>query len=308
MAESSFHAFIFSQIDGVTPKLFHRVRVELENLGASWSEIFESPGRLAAALNLPPEVNHALAGDFSDEEKLFSELGAKGVTVLRAGDERYPASLLESLGDCAPPVLFTAGATATLSKPGIAFSGARHATPQGVDAARELSKKLCRTAPVVSGLAQGVDTGAHLGAVSGGGRTTAVLPCGIMHFRPGELAAEWDDERICVVSEFVPRRPWSAAAAMQRNRTIVALSRVLVCVEPGGTGGTLETARKALKMGRPLFLLRHGGDADWRATERLAASGGEILDAADLDGAAAAVAAAYRDFRPRKSQGELFED
>jgi hypothetical protein len=86
---------------------------------------------------------------------------------------------------------------------------------------------------VVSGYARGVDRIAHVSALSSGGSTVIVLPEGINHFRvkPGPVADVWDKERVLVLSQFSPSRPWSAGNAMARNNAIIGLSLALVVVQ-----------------------------------------------------------------------------
>lgn len=74
-----------------------------------------------------------------------------------------------------------------------------------------------------------------------------------------EIEPVWDWERALVVSEFLPGVPWSAHNAMQRNRTICALSRAMVLIEAGSKGGSIEAGRTCLKLGIPLFASVYGG-------------------------------------------------
>jgi DNA processing protein len=110
---------------------------------------------------------------------------------------------------------------------------------------------------VVSGYARGVDTTAHVSALSSGGSTVIVLPEGINHFRVkrGPVADVWDEERVLVVSQFSPGRPWSAGTAMARNKVIIGLSLALVVVEASDKGGTLAAGTKALQLNKPVFAL-----------------------------------------------------
>jgi DNA processing protein len=106
----------------------------------------------------------------------------------------------------------------------------------------------------VSGGAKGVDIAAHKTALTHGGTTTVVLAEGILQYRMRhELRDIFDPARTLVVSEFFPEDPWIAGRAMQRNRTICALSRALVLIEARTTGGTFAAGEAALAMGVPLF-------------------------------------------------------
>ena len=113
---------------------------------------------------------------------------------------------------------------------------------------------------VVSGYARGVDTETHLGALKAGGSTTVVLAEGILHFRPKRVFRDlnFSSDRLTVVSQFAPWQRWHVGAAMTRNATIASLGRALVVVEAGETGGTLNAARQALAMRRPVLALEFG--------------------------------------------------
>jgi DNA processing protein len=291
----------------VGPKTFHRVRARLSELGADWSAIFDPSSPVSGEIDLPDNIASAVNVSHNDEEEIWQQLEADGIAVLLAGEEKYPELLLRALGDSSPPLLYVRGNLELLKYPGIAFSGARHATDEGTKSARELAKALSSLAPIVSGAAVGIDTAAHLGALEGEGGTIAIVPCGILRHRSNALASEWDEERACIVSEFWPKRVWSAQCAMRRNRTIVALSRVAACFEPGTTGGTRETAKIALSFGRSLFLMKHDGDVNWKPTDYFESRGGKIIFASDIDGAVNQIRAAFEDTPqiPRR-QGELF--
>jgi DNA processing protein len=165
----------------------------------------------------------------------------------------YPP-LLSELHD--PPAnLFVRGDGRPLSEPGVAVVGARSCSAYGAQVARTLARELASAGlVVVSGLARGVDGEAHRGALEGG-RTVAVLGCGIDRDYPrshAELA-----RRIvasgAVVSEYPPGvepAPWRFPA---RNRIIAALSLATVVVEARERSGALITADFALELGREVF-------------------------------------------------------
>jgi DNA processing protein len=138
----------------------------------------------------------------------------------------------------------------------VAVVGARECTPYGEKVAHDLARDLAAAgAVVVSGLAYGIDTAAHCGALDGGGRTIAVLGCGIdLPYPAGNVKLK---ERIaengCVISEFAPgteAAPWTFP---KRNRIISGLSRGVVIVEAGLKSGSLITAELALQQGRDVF-------------------------------------------------------
>ena len=174
-------------------------------------------------------------------------------TFLRPGDDGYPA-LLGAI--TAPPALHVRGALTTDDALAIAIVGSRRATPYGLDVAESLAADLAaRGVTIVSGLARGIDSAAHRGALGAGGRTIAVLGSGIDVIYPPEhraLAREIEG-RGALVSQFAPGtapRPWNFPA---RNRTLAALALGVVVVEAGERSGALITAALAGDLGREVF-------------------------------------------------------
>ena len=111
---------------------------------------------------------------------------------------------------------------------------------------------------VVSGYAKGVDTEAHLSALTAGGSTVAVLAEGIADFRLKQSYGGLPDgalNRLLVISQFPPRQRWTAGAAMTRNQVIVGLGDAVVVVEAGAGGGTLRAGETALQTGKQLWVL-----------------------------------------------------
>lgn len=156
-----------------------------------------------------------------------------------------------------PSALWVAGRLAAEEgERSVAIVGARAATPLGRSFARVLAADLAAAGvTVVSGLARGIDTAAHLGALEAGGRTVAVLGCGIDRPYPPENAelAAAVARTGALVSEFPPGTgPWKANFP-RRNRTIAGWVRAVVVVEAGERSGALITARVALEEGRDVM-------------------------------------------------------
>jgi DNA processing protein len=176
--------------------------------------------------------------------------------VLERTDAPYP-TLLAAIHD-PPPRLYLCGAADAelLTRPAVAVVGARACSPYGAQVGRSLGRELASAGVVVvSGLARGIDGAAHRGALEGGGRTIAVLGCGIDRDYPAahaELAARIRDEGL-VVSEYEPGvepAPWRFPA---RNRIIAGLCSATVVVEARERSGALITADFALDEGREVF-------------------------------------------------------
>jgi DNA processing protein len=145
---------------------------------------------------------------------------------------------------------------AALERPAVALVGSRAASPHGLAVAERLAADLAaRGIVVVSGLARGVDSAAHRGALAGGGSTIAVLGSGADIIYPPEHAALARDIEAAgiVMSELVPGTPPLPLFFPLRNRIISGLSRAVVVIEAGEKSGSLITARLALDQGRDVL-------------------------------------------------------
>lgn len=219
------------------------------------------------------------------ELELADKAGAAVTTVF---DPAYPSSL-RGLPD-PPIVLYSWGSwTGTDSERSIAVVGSRMATHYGRLCAKTISHDLAEAgATVISGLARGVDTEAHTGALDAGGRTIAVIGAGLNRLYPrenGNLARRIADGQGAVVSEFPMDMPPSRTTFPMRNRIVSGWSRATLVVEASGRSGALITARMAAEQGREVFCIpgpvdRHSSDgchALIRDGATLAASASDIL-------------------------------
>jgi DNA processing protein len=185
----------------------------------------------------------------------WAQVQEQGATVLCPEDEEYPGRLLQIYDP--PPVLWVRGNTAVLNKAGIAVVGTRQPSPYGAGMAQMLSRDLAqRGMAVFSGMARGVDTCAHKGALEAGGTTVAVWGTGIDVIYPKEnkrLAEEIVAKGGAIVSEF----PTGTFPAPQnfpiRNRTLSGMSIGVLVVEAAEYSGTRITARCALEQGRDVY-------------------------------------------------------
>jgi DNA processing protein len=171
-----------------------------------------------------------------------------------SGDVRYPTALA-SIHD-PPSHLWIRGSAEALRSPAVAIVGSRTASPYGLEVARRLGADLARrNITVVSGMARGVDSAAHRGALEGGGITIAVFGCGVDVIYPREHRglAERIVERGALVSEFPPATAPLKAHFPQRNRIISGLSLAVVVVEAAEGSGSLITADFALEQGRAVL-------------------------------------------------------
>lgn len=177
-----------------------------------------------------------------------------GCHLLLAGDSHYPAMLTEGLTP--PPLLFARGRTELLHQPAVAIVGSRHATPQALRIARDFAAALSQAGiTVVSGMASGIDTAAHQGALPHSGSTVAVWGTGIDRIYPPEnqtLAYQIAEQGL-ILSEFpLGTRPL-AGNFPRRNRLIAAQSCATLVIEAALQSGSLITARLAAEMGREVM-------------------------------------------------------
>ena len=169
-------------------------------------------------------------------------------------DPDYPRQLLD-LPD-APPVLYLVGRRELLARASIAIVGSRHATPQGVDNAKAFASVLSAAGlTIVSGLALGIDTAAHRGALDHAGSTIAVIGTGPDRVYPARNRdlAHAIAERGAIVSEFAPGTPPRKEHFPRRNRLLSGLARGVLVVEATLSSGSLITARLAGEQGRDVF-------------------------------------------------------
>jgi DNA processing protein len=217
-----------------------------------------------------------------------------GVEPLPFLDARYPATL-GAIPD-PPPVLWVKGNVDALHRPAIALVGSRAATPQALALAKRLAMDLAdRGIVIVSGLARGVDSAAHAGALSASGTTVGVLGCGLDRVYPSEhrdLARDMQ-ERGAIVSEFPVGVPPLKHHFPLRNRIISGLATAVVVVEAPEKSGSLITAAAAMEQGREVLVVpgpaaggrNRGGHLLLRDGASLVESAADILAALDLPGA-----------------------
>ena len=224
---------------GEVERIFRASLTELEAAGL--------PGDSAQAIALGSSMQAA-----EEELKKAEQAGAR---VLTQDDPCYPQQLLQIYDP--PIVLYVRGNPEVLGQPGVATVGTRHPTPYGIGMAERLCCDLAtRGLIILSGMARGVDTAAHRGAVNAKGKTVAVFGTGVDVTYPREnrkLSEEILANGGALISEF----PMGTAPAPQnfpiRNRIISGLSCGVLVVEAGEYSGTRITARCALEQCREVF-------------------------------------------------------
>ncbi len=273
-------------IEGLGPS---RLRALLDHFGepqailkAGRSELEGTPGigkRLSAAI-----VSARARVDLRRELDLIERNRVRIITIF---DEKYPANLKEIFD---PPILlYVKGELLPIDIATIAIVGSRRASFYGRSTCESLSCQLASYGiTIASGMARGIDTAAHRGALKGGGRTIAVLGCGLSLIYPSENAKLADEiaSSGALVSEFPMEHPPYKENFPRRNRIISGLSLGVVVVEAAQRSGALITAGFALEQGREVFAVPGRADSPTsRGTHnlikegaRLAESSRDILD------------------------------
>ena len=279
--------------------------IRVDNVGpVTYFQLLNHFGSAAAALQALPDLARRggrarplRVPSIADAEAEIATAAKRGAKLITAGEPAYPA-ILAAVGD-APPVLYVLGRGELLLQRSIAIVGARNASGNGIRFARQLASELGSAGlVVVSGLARGIDTAAHQGALATG--TIAVMAGGVEVVYPaendrlhGEIA-----ERGAVVSEMPPGLQPQARHFPRRNRIVSGLSLGVVVVEASPKSGSLITARLAGEQGREVFavpgspldprargandLIRQGAVLTEGAADILSALGGTLVSAPGL--------------------------
>src|ERR1700692_2080418 len=185
----------------------------------------------------------------------FAKAAAAGVTVLSAEDLCYPPRLKEIYDP--PLVLYVRGNPEVLRQPGIAVVGTRHPTPYGSGMAERLACDLAAQGLVIiSGMARGVDTASHRGAISAKGKTIAVFGTGVDVIYPKENS-RLSEQILALGGALISEFPLGTASFPQnfpiRNRIISGMSIGVIVLEAAEYSGTRITARCALEQNRDVF-------------------------------------------------------
>jgi DNA processing protein len=215
-------------------------------------------------------------------DREVSRARALGADLLCLDDDRYPKALRFTADP--PPVLYVSGRIDTVDTEAIAIVGSRAASPYGLAVGERLARELAGCGiTIVSGLAIGIDGAAHRGALRAGGRTIAVLGCGIDQvypFRHRKLAAEIAS-RGALVSELPIGTPPLGPNFPRRNRIVSGLALGVVVVEASERSGSLITARLAAEQGREVFAVPgEAGLERTRGTHRLIRRGARLVESA----------------------------
>jgi DNA processing protein len=220
-----------------------------------------------------------------DPDREWRRLQALAVTCLSLKSTHYPPLLREIAHP--PPLLYCRGTIEPQDSLAVAIVGSRRCSYYGKEVAFRLARELAQTGmTVVSGMALGIDSAAHQGALAAGGRTLAVLGCGVNICYPpgnGRLMRQIM-ARGAVLSEFPLDTPPLPQHFPQRNRIISGLSLGTVVVEASAKSGALITASFALEQNREVFAVPGNIESPYsRGTHRLLKEGARLVEtAADI--------------------------
>jgi len=202
------------------------------------------------------DSKRSLLSTIKKYEKEFSALEARGIKAVNFSDETYP-DLLKRIYD-PPMIIYTKGEFAEKDNFPIAIVGTREPTSYGKVQAEKFSSALAAQGITISsGLARGIDSAAHQAALKSGGRTIAILGCGIDVVYPPENKKLYEEipQNGVLISEFPLGTKPDAQNFPSRNRIISGLSLGILVIESGAHGGALQTAAFALDQGREVFAI-----------------------------------------------------
>jgi DNA processing protein len=242
-----------ARAEGVGPVTFKRLLKHFRDID---SILGASSGSLARVKGIGPATAEKIARsrESFDVQKELETAAANNVWLVHLLDKRYPAPLRQQRA--CPAVLYVRGSLKKCHNLAIAIVGSRRCSIYGSEQASRFAYGLASSGiTVVSGMARGIDTAAHRGAINAQGRTIAVLGCGLCHIYPDENASLHDRiiENGAVISELPMNIEPKSENFPARNRIIAALSMATMIVEAGYNSGAMITAKYALEMDREVM-------------------------------------------------------
>lgn len=245
--------FTINSTSGLGPAAAQKLAVRLATDHRTVEDLAPLDGHgIAEATGLSESLSFALAHGLGNLDRVLVD----DEYLLLPGDDHYPNGRFLSANPPLPVALWAYGCTSLLDdgSPALAIAGSRHADEELLALTHATGEAAVSHGwVIVSGLAAGVDSAAHQGAVDAGGPTIGVLASGI-----AARGHNWQPESLddaCIVSQFSPAEPWSGPRAMQRNATIAALSDRVLVIAAGDSGGSWEMGQLCLKRGKPLYVL-----------------------------------------------------
>lgn len=282
MVNDIFYWLALSLTPGVGSIIFKRLLDHFKSpeavFNAPLKELFKIEGlgeKIASEIKKGPDHKKV-----EKELKIIKELGVKIVTIK---DDKYPNRLKDIYDP--PPLLYIRGEIKKEDELAVAIVGSRKTSPYGRWITEKLSFELAQNGvTIISGMARGIDSIAHRGAITGGGRTIAVLGCGVDVIYPPEnhnLFYQIKDHG-AIVSEFPLGSLPEGGHFPRRNRIISGLSIGVVVVQASSESGSLITAQFALEQGREVFAVPGNVGAEGsRGTNKLIKEGAKLVESSE---------------------------
>ena len=267
-----------NSISGIGAKTIDKLEMKMGDLKTIW-EVSENNIRKIEGVN--DKIKERIIKTRNNEyiSKLKEKIEVLGFETVTVFDKEYP-QILKKIYD-PPKILYVKGNILEADKISVGIVGSRKATPYGKWAADKFAKELSQMGvTIVSGMARGVDTTAHKGALNGNGRTIAVLGSGLDVVYPKSNIGLYNEiiENGAVISEFPLEMQPLAQNFPQRNRIISGLCLGVIVIEAKEKSGSLITAQYALEQGREVFALPGNINSIYsKGTNLLLKDGAKIL-------------------------------
>lgn len=253
---TSYSMLQFALARGIGEAAIKKATIFIDHNKLSW-DVFVSDRGLLRQCGLNDDKIENVCTAKQQAEILYDKLVSNGIEFLAENEKKYPQYLKKMLGEKCPAILFVSGNMDLLNHPSVGFCGSRKASEKGIGIAADCAKQLTvEHITIVSGYAAGTDLAAHKAALEHDGSTIFVLAEGILRAsRKKEIRHLLTQSNHIYVSQFMPNVAWNVGNAMRRNSVIIGLSRAMILVESGKTGGTFAAGEEALRVGCPLFVI-----------------------------------------------------
>ena len=227
----------------------------IQTLGKNVSDLASmTVDGICESFGLPVSVANELVCQLANPVWISEEMEPERLFL--PGDNNFPNELFLNASPPMPVALWVEGDVSLMRStlPRLGIAGSRNTSEEILNLTHRLAGlAVKKNWVIVSGLAIGVDSAAHQGAIDNGGATVGVLASGIL--KMGDIWKPSDFENVCFVSEFYPKTNWTGQQAMRRNGTIASLSDRVFIAASGESGGSWEMGQLCLKRNKPLFVL-----------------------------------------------------
>ncbi len=278
MEDKSYWVWL-SSLPGIGSKRFSAL---IDHFGSAKAVFESSLPELKASRLIPAELADTISNNKSLERlnSYMKKVKDNDIDIICLSEEAYPENL-KIIYD-PPPVIYVRGALKEEDFLSIAVIGSRKASDYGLKTADKLSYELAQNGvTVISGMAMGIDSAAHNGALRAGGRTIAVFGCGLLHVHPKSGYALYKEiiKHGAVISEYPISYPARPEYFPARNRIVSGMSKGIVVVEAGLKSGTLITTDFALEQGRDVFAVPGNINSPGsKGTNDLIKNGAKLVD------------------------------